>query len=804
MKINEYWIICLIVIGFTLRLICLQAMDLTPSDNELQEDAQLFDHLIKSELLKVNKKDIFELPKKDFELIKKSRIARFPGSPDLSLEEKKQCKWINDLYHTLPGQYIINQIKYWNQSRQLAVIRDNRPVHAKNLKNEWHIKNTPGTFRTISGLSERFGYINNGVLRSGFGNWVSVHPYQSDDLIQFQTVLELEHSCELTVQLIGKYPIKIHPAGSASRPKRICVHNNSKKNPCTNKTAQAFEITFFLKKGKHILKIVTQAIQTQHQSEAGVHIQKDLKTMAFSWNPLTKRRQWVKTDTPLSIYSADGIELTDSHGNPTAFTLENGLLPLIGLGKQTPFALYGLLSRSKLALKTDKVVLSINSQIQSIAQKTLNTHISRMQKLDKKYKQNKLSKKRKASVVLLNANTGQILAVANYPIPPKNVHPWDIVTFDRFFSSSNPMTLQAWQGIGKHSAPGSSFKPVVVMTALDNFTYKKVDSILQDISDVSPLYDQSTKMADFYNSHIKNKPKKYWKKIFPCFKPTQNFKMSMTKAITDSNNVWHRRLAILMDGEKAFSYDFEYMSTGNQPTNIPDFNICRMAKQLGFGKPVNLAPYLEQEIRLKPDMNKHIMGDVLFAFTGNLALSKHSYPMMLKLATTSLGHSISTTPLQMARVAACIATEKLVTPFLFTNDNNSLLKDSSQKRPFSFSGLKILQKAMGDVVQKGKTRQAFAGYSGYTRVCGKTGTANMFKSYDYNKNNKQIKKNYNTTWFIGWQKPDNEKLKYPLAFACMVTHAAHPGNRLGREVSAPVIRDILKQIDEKIPSITGD
>jgi len=793
MKAVKYGIAGFIIIGFMFRLITLQHADFLPPSHVKQEDARLFYQLIQSEVLEtVKDTNQLKLPRKDYELIEKARRAQYPALPDLSQDERKRCELIHALYYSAPGRFVLNQIQQWNQTRQLAGIRDNRTQKDGDFKNKWQIMNTSGTFQTIPFLSEQFGYVNHGELRPDFSNWLVVHPFQQDDQLRFESHVHVNRAHNVIVQLIGSYPVHIGPARNVSSIKPICDSRVSKKNKCTQKTALAFEIHFSFKKGSHHIIIESSGIQNPHTCEPGRHIQMDAKTLAFHWSSVN-RRSFVKLDAPFMIRTADGVPLTDSRGNPTDFTLKNGLVPLIGIGKKTPFSLYGLLARSQIPFKTNEITLSINSRIQAIAQKTLNHHVNQMCRRDKKYRKKQFCKQRKASVVILNAKTGAILAAANHPLPPKNIHPWDLQTFDRFYSKNNPMTLQAWQGIGVHSAPGSSFKPVVVMAALDMQSYKNVNHMVQELSHISPIYDKAQSIKDFYQSYMSKKSETYWEEnIFPCFTKPKNDQLTLTDAIMRSKNGWHRRLAILMDGEKAFSYDSDCLPNTSQSFDLPDFNLCRIAKRLGFDSFIDLAPHLDQTIRLRPDRLKHIAGDILFAHAGELALCKKGSNKMKELAKTAIGHGVSATPLQMARVAASIATQKIVMPDLFSQYNHGLLASAPRHQALYLDGLDILQKAMGKVVQYGKVKEEFSDYEGHQRVYGKTGTASMFENEE-----KDRKDEYNTSWFVGWQAPEHDT-NPPLAFACMMTHALHPGYRKGAEVSAPVIKDILKQIEMNV------
>ena len=181
-------------------------------------------------------------------------------------------------------------------------------------------------------------------------------------------------------------------------------------------------------------------------------------------------------------------------------------------------------------------------------------------------------------------------------------------------------------------------------------------------------------------------------------------------------------------------------------------------------------------------------GDILNLFNGKMDLiieDKNLDISINRLAQNSIGQAMTTTPLQMAKVAASIATGKIIDPQLLKSKNgtNYLL---NKKENLDVPHLQWLRDGMKSVVEKGTAAFAFKDKLA-CQVYGKTGTAQVGQRDKEGKwNNKR-----NSAWFIGWYQPEKKQPKF--AFACMVTHA----NGSGGKVCAPIIRNILKEWNKK-------
>jgi cell division protein FtsI/penicillin-binding protein 2 len=149
---------------------------------------------------------------------------------------------------------------------------------------------------------------------------------------------------------------------------------------------------------------------------------------------------------------------------------------------------------------------------------------------------------------------------------------------------------------------------------------------------------------------------------------------------------------------------------------------------------------------------------------------------------------MTASPLEMARVAAAIATGKIPHPFIFLRFGERELRPPRVKKvKLGERELGLLREAMQTVPDTGTARSAFLNHSQLCRIYAKTGTANVGVR---KKGKIVLEKRFLTTWFIGWREP--KKGEKRLAFACMVTHSHGKGSNTGRHVCAPIIAEILE------------
>ena len=782
-----------------------------PDEVFIMEDGLLFGQLMDAQIIFPfpGDDDRLVLPENDQELMEKAALEQAAGlSKEQKSVVKKKINLLNALFHTSSGNAVLTQVRLWNQAHLIAAVRDNRKHLGPAKINFWKaFEPGPLNLPLPSGqyVPESYGFVNNGELRPGFGNWRTVSSHVEEE-VAFTTLITLEEPGDIIVQGIGTF-VASQPLVS---PSLFC----GREITCSVESAIAFALTFSLPSGKHHLKISVKPVSERQDTIPGLNICKSNNT--YVWKKL--QRSGPVQQKSFTISSSDGIELATASGTPTTFAQTVGLVPLLGVGRQDTYALSGILARSRLPSDLTDIALTIDSRLQARAQKVLEEKLSTFFPASR----DEYTDVRKGAVIILDADTGAILAAAGTPVPPPDTHPWDIVSFAKTYPLKNPMVIRAWKGLDKHNAPGSCFKPVVALAALDEYDKNKAvkkfikgyskkellkkdnsSGLFYDTSAYSPITGQCytarnipgqgvRKITNFKRESIGVLIEK--KISLVCDQEEPRLAMGLDEAIRESVNVWFTRLAMIMDGENATLYDRAMVQRkkGDLMPVFPDFRLAETAALLGFGnKPVDLAFNLPKDIILRrwPYREKTSQGDVLFAVPGSINLmNRDEGGFLWILAQNAIGQGMVTSPVQIARVAAAIATGRIRSPYIFSSINSISVKpDPGKTFNFKEKQLKLLKHAMKKVPTIGTAKTAFKKHPNQCRIYGKTGTANVAV---VEKGSTKNQKTFFTTWFMGWQEPENKGEKR-LAFACMVTHA-HGRYYTGGAVCAPIVAEILK------------
>jgi cell division protein FtsI/penicillin-binding protein 2 len=261
---------------------------------------------------------------------------------------------------------------------------------------------------------------------------------------------------------------------------------------------------------------------------------------------------------------------------------------------------------------------------------------------------------------------------------------------------------------------------------------------------------------------------------------------------------------------------------GARSNSVADYWIGKVAKDFGFGylktpgeggadvstdggpdgdaSTIDLLENLKGQTtfnRTRPKGNNE--GDNLYAVTGTLNLiNKHldpnKYDYRQVLAQTAIGQSMSVSPLQMARIAASIPSEKITNSFIVKSVQYSGAKivtpETVLSKPLDLDKKvleKVLKSGMKEVVTKEYgTVKYFKNHNhpDLEKIYGKTGTADTG-------NDEKIKMG-NAAWFIGWREDVSDDDR-TIAFSSWVSRAAGSGGG----VAAPVIADIFQSLHEK-------
>lgn len=808
------------VLVFNYRLIQLHEISTNKSKQDAveatkTETQRLFEALIKQkQLVKIKPDGQIQLPTKDYALAKRVNGNPLTESVDILLER---------LYQSIAGTAVQQQIKLWNHSRHFAAVRDNFKRAGDDTPSEWLAWNQwQEKLESANWVSLNYGYINGGELRSGFYDWASV---THDESITFKTTYNLSKKRQITLQVIGQPDISKLPGKKvllACQPLTKIQRKSGRTPACTETTnpseqASAYEIKLTLAAGRHSISLpITPAI-SQEKIVDGLSIH--IKDGQYAWRRIKPSEKIVGDGSENYRYiikTQDGKALTQmQNGKPSRFSQDNGLFTLMGYDSSDRYALSGVLARSDLPHDKTEVHLTIDSYLQKLAKKHLSKQIPTLGP-NKTYKQ-----RRRAAVVIMNPNTGAILAAANHAIVKKGVHRWDRLSFSKLYPNRDPFGVNAWQGLDNNNAPGSTFKAVTALAALQAVDEGR-DDLKKMIRGLSPSgFKQLTGLSinDFsyqpdleITSKVNNAGhaillgaiphagKDNKGTIYPVLRKTggngcptravTSRNLGMKEAVRDSLNIWFARLGVMMDED--------LLSDGGSATHL-----ASMSRLLGFGD--EAYSLVSDSLPLQRSIAGKGRGDVLNAFAGSLALDNsrlikreqdlladgrmENNSALQRLTQNSFGQGVSATPLQMARVAASIATGEIPKPYLFQQWDGEE-QDPPDKRRLKINDIDYLRLGMKAVTEAGTARAAFANNfpQGQCRTYGKTGTAQLGR--------KGVKAPFNTAWFIGWH--EDNKGKPDLSFACMVTHAYAKGKDSGGTVCAPIIARILSDIDKGI------
>lgn len=544
----------------------------------------------------------------------------------------------------------------------------------------------------------------------------------------------------------------------------------------------------------------------------------------------------------------------------TAKTL--GLVSLIGVDDTDRYSLLGQLSPYAPLGAPTRIDLAIDSRLQREAMATL------VDLMNKKPQFAEISRTmkpvhdplRRATIALVDAGpgegshdarTGDILAVANWPLPRPGFSEWDLRAVEAWRPALSPLAARGWTQNDAQNAPGSTFKPVIALAAIDRAA--RGDDDMADIigagldsAGVARVFGaeygfgwnaRELKVPIFAGRNRENKEASIktasgalCSDIFlgGCGNPSN--RATMHDMLTQSNNLWFARLALALDQDNVSVVARDgrriEFDQNNQPRE-PRLEIARMVCRLWPRSARNLFEGVEA---ILPGARVSL-GSRLWATPIQLDETNPGQPRLLSVAQNGIGQQAQATPVAMASIMASIATGKIVLPRLLLSaprapdeggaadaDKDPCAKWRAGGSPpkagdeLFDSGavdgkpleadrastmLDDLRSAMADVVKRGTARDAFASAPDLAaRLHGKTGTAQIVK---HEANDPASKNDYDTVWFVGWIDrldglPGVENRR--VAFACMISHV-DPGPAAGGKTCAPLMRALFRRIEKR-------
>ncbi len=315
--------------------------------------------------------------------------------------------------------------------------------------------------------------------------------------------------------------------------------------------------------------------------------------------------------------------------------------------------------------------------------------------------------KKRGTVIVMKANSGEILAMVSYPSFDPNLLSYG----NKEERIKHIELINQYKGflnlaIQSKFPPASTFKPITAMAALES-------------SNPLEINENTTFFCPGYwklKSTLKGVPDM----IFSCHNRNGHGNLGMIQAIAESCNVYFYNLA----------------------NKIGPTPIIEIAKKLRF----------DQETMI--DLPGEIKGFVPDQLWKQIRWSSKWYDG--DTINLSIGQGfLEVTPIQIAVAYAAIANNgKIVKPYLVKeirdSYTNKIIKEYGtkiiQELNISNNTLKVIKKGLREVVKTGTGR--FLNQSNLVPIAGKTGTVQT----------KKLEKGFDHAWFVGFAPYDEEDL----------------------------------------------
>lgn len=493
----------------------------------------------------------------------------------------------------------------------------------------------------------------------------------------------------------------------------------------------------------------------------------------------------------VTLRARDGTPLF-AEGQTTETATAIGVVEMVGLGVQHKSGVVGILGRLNEHNYSHAVVtLSIDTQLQELADKVLDCVGLRLGEWDAVTRQCAIGdntapipERRIASLVILDAENGDILAAAGGPHAPANVKPADLIAFDRFNPGASRLRVQAWQHDGgKRYSPGSTFKLVDAL-ALEHWAAAQPERQAQLAGLTLTRWDAEGKEMGFATQagcypHPCNQ---HWISNFqgkPASNASRNERLGLAEALEKSVNTWFAWMVERSDATAHLAPETPALGSGGLEEARP---VLAMAHRLGF----------EQKQRLDGGL---LPKDFAWQADDHLQTVASRFDSIVdvhNIRLQAIGQRMQVTPLQMAEVAAGIATGKTVSPRLLLDLNGvSAINAAGNDLDVELSRVRRGMKA---VVDSGTAASAFSsGRVALLRhlVFGKTGTANMENHAGEKKAGVKGDSNQ-VVWFVGYLQagslPDQP---HALAFAVSISHSSLTGGGHAAKVMAALLGSMV-------------
>lgn len=790
------------------------------------EDKQLFEQALALGLVHLDPQGAIEVAPPDLE-----RLWQTPASQHVApqvLADWHPRRWdarlskVNlALHYRLPGRFVRHQIDTYNQERLLSALR-------------WRWANASG--RRQAGSPQWRAWVNEqpvpltqkqmpvraaGLFLQPPVDWrpwqrVARWPLLADENTEVRYTLTLPKAARGTermdLMVIGSTPPRVQGARVIQRQPR-CLATS-----CKQQQAQGWYLLIDLDRGVRKISLSSRPLQGARKAPFYVDEQRFIARtqQGLQWLPAVHRKG--RSRHPgLRIEDRDGQPLwEDEHILATA--AQAGLGALLGLNRYQESSLSGMLNR--LAARGRGQVrarLTLDLRLQRQAQKVLEQALA--QDVAGWKGKDPHARQRLAALTLIDADQGDILALAGSPKVDSASQWRDLAGFDAVHGASSPLWVQGLQHRGDNrSLPGSTFKLVSALLLESRAAHKPwLEKVLEGLplDELNELGKERAMAFDvaagcypaFTTSQLcrwGNHPRKpgdrtpvinnfgtgpgHYETVSGEMAAHQDERYGLSQALRDSINSWFAWLFERQDGTLLERGDIPGLpdSRALAPGALDEVRpFLPLLRHLGLGEPRRL------DAGLLPRDYPWRKRDVLNA---SPALFEPSYDRH-NVRQMAIGLRAHVTPLDMALVSAAIATGEVVRPRLLLGLDGE--KSEQQAHALGIRTDRIRQ-GMKRVPVDGTAKGVFSRKEWDDIRPGlylKTGTAPV----------KSGKTSSNNAWLTGWLEPGSlpgQKKRW--AFACTVTHVRGTGGKVCGQILAQLFRAMKTDTgDEQKPQELG-
>ncbi|WP_377704641.1 penicillin-binding transpeptidase domain-containing protein [Pseudoduganella sp. UC29_71] len=756
------------------------------------EDQALFAAMQAEGLVRLDAGGMVAIPPRDLpQWLASAAPARATGLAewrDVRLDAAAN-KLLKRLYQQADGAYVRQQIDIYNSERRLLA---------------WRVKSGPAweasagdsplasTAQMPPAAARLFA-----ELPQGWQPWTRVAYWPQSSAVR---------TVRLTLSLSATAPGSAVPLQLlvAGRVGAVDGARATLQAACTGRgcasASDAVQLTLEPLPGAHAISVEVQPLDMTSVAASGDQAYRHLRVSAgrIAWQPLEAAMPGTGPGIGVGLGGggraslATSVQLRDRNGtllwadgSSTPPALDAGLATMLGVGPEHASSVAGVLARAAAAGSGAAAAgapasgkLALDLALQTLSQRILDCVGMRHGRWDGKActGAQPIPQGRHAGLVLLDAETGDILAAAGAGNAPAGAENWpEVRDFDRANPARSPLRLPALQHDGgAHRSPGSTFK---VVSAAGLELAAKSDPQLDALLGGMPLpainavarqrgyafqTGAPTYPATAGGAHITNYKEQ------GLDRRAQEGKLGLPQALTYSLNTWFAWSAELSD-RSLF---------GRPDGGVPGVQALE-AGALDPVRPITAAAHrlgFEQRLRLDGGL---LPEDFSWqAYDALQATPAHMDPIHTRheLRQMAVGLRMQATPLQMAMVSAAIGQGATVAPRLLLELNGKGAQ-APQPQPLGIR-LDRIRAGMKGVVDCGTAAGAF-GAPALAQLrrglYGKTGTA-------------PVSDGVATVWFTGWLEPGSlPGQQHRIAMAAFVSHSGASGG----EHAAPMVAALL-------------